>query len=257
MPLRTAVACCLVLLASLSWSRPACAQARNNELEIAVPETFWGFDGKAVRETFTPLSILVQNTGSKAASGTLRLTRQMPREATKEPAIDIPFDVPPFDERWVQIAPYILDEYIPWQITWGPKPSQTIEMSQPRLGEPAVILLVNPNDRPRPSGLLRRFRTNLFPASVTATDSLGTVFLNSIPDLQGARLQAFLEWLHRGGVVVLLHGDDQQYPKFPSGLAALNDPADVFHVGSGQVHRLPIDASDVKDSHLRIGIPKD
>jgi hypothetical protein len=181
----------------------------------------------------------------------------MPREATKEPAIDIPFDVPPFDERWVQITPYILDEYLPWQITWGPKSSQTIELSQPRLGEPAVILLVNPNDRPRSSGLLRRFRTNLFPVSVTATDSLGTVFLNSVPDLQGARLQAFLEWLRRGGRVVVLHGDDQQYPRFPSALAALNDPSDSFQVGSGQVHRLPIDAADVKESQLRTGVSKE
>jgi hypothetical protein len=252
MPVWTAVACCVIVMAGLAGPRPAAAQAPSDDLEISVPETVWGFDGKAVKETFTPLSILVQNPGPRIASGTMRLDRQMPLDSVKEPPIEIPFDVPPFEERWVQIAPYIVDEFTPWQLTWGKKPSQTVEIPQPRLGDVAVVLMVNPNDRPRSTGVLRRFRSNLFPASVTATDGLETVFLNSIPDLQGARLQSFLDWLHRGGHIVLLHGDDQKYPTFPSALAALNDPADVFHVGSGEVRRLALDASDVNEKQLRL-----
>jgi hypothetical protein len=227
------------------------AQENPSDLEINIPETVWGFDGKVVRETFSPLSILVQNPGPKMLSSKLHLTRQMPIGPVVEPPIEIEFDVPPFEERWVQAAPYVLDEHIPWQITWGPREKQKVELPQARLGDPAIVLLANPNDRPKPSGALRRFRSNLFPISITFTDGLQAVFLDSVPDIQGARLQTFVEWLHRGGTVVLLHDDDHAYPKFPSALAMLNAPGDSFEVGSGRVRRLPMRARDVDDLQLR------
>jgi len=246
--------CCVVAMAGLACSDSACAQTDPRELEVSVGETLWGFDGKAVVDTFTPLSILVQNTGPKNATGTFRLQRGLPLETSREPAIDIPFDIPPFEERWIQAAPYIVDDYIPWQLSWGPREKQKVELPQARVGDAAVILLVNPNDRARPSGVVRRFRSNLFPATITATDGLRAVLLNSVPDMQGARLQTFLEWLHRGGRVILLHGDDRQFPRFPSTLAALNNPEETFTVGSGQVRRLPVEASDIDEAQLRRAI---
>jgi len=252
MSIRTTAACCLIVLAGIAAPPAASAQTGSDDLQIAIPETVWGFDGKAVRESFMPLSILVRNMSAKTASGSLRLVRQIQLDRLQEPPIDIPFDIPPFEERWLQVAPYVVDEFAPWEIIWGKKASERVEIPQPRLGPPATVLLHNPNDRARATGLLRRFSANLFPASVTSTDALETVFLDSIPDLQGARLQAFLEWLRRGGRVILLHGDDQNFPKFPPALAVLNDPAETFLVGNGEVRRLPLDASRVDNKQLRL-----
>ncbi|HVJ69366.1 MAG TPA: hypothetical protein VM510_15380 [Caulifigura sp.] len=227
------------------------AQPAAGELEIDIKETVWGFDGKTVREAFVPLSILVQNQGSKPISGAFRLTRMVPRDAAREPQVEVPFDVPPFEERWVQMAPFIVDEYIPYELRWGPRDKQKIELPQARIGDPAIVLLTNPNDRPRPSGGLRRFRTNLFPASVSATDGLQAVFLDGPPDFQGARLQAFLEWLHSGGTVVILHDDNHSFPKFPSALAVLNEARDSHQVGAGRVQRLGMQARDVDEALIR------
>ncbi len=187
-----------------------------------------------MRETFTPLSILVRNTGAGAASGRLTLRRMVLIEAAQEPLIQIPFEVPPFEERWIQSGVYVLDENAQWEVSWGPDPKQKAEFPTPRLGDQATILLQNPDDRPRSTGLLRRFRTNLFPASVTMTDGLRAVFVDSIPELQGARLQAFLEWLARGGTVVVLQGEDGVYPRFSGPLAVLNDAREVSAVGGGR-----------------------
>ncbi|QDT56265.1 hypothetical protein Pan44_43170 [Caulifigura coniformis] len=241
---------CAVAMACLACPETVCAQTDPGELAINVGETLWGFDGKAVADTFTPLSILVQNTGPKSASGTFRLQRGLPLDVNREPPIEIPFEVPPFEERWIQAAPYIVDDYIPWQLSWGRRENQKLELPQARLGEAAAILLVNPNDRARSSGAVRRFRSNLFPATITVTDGLQTVFLNSVPDIQGARLQTFLEWLNRGGRVILLQGDDHQFPRFPSTLAALNNPEETFAVGSGQVRRMAVEVGDIDEAQL-------
>ncbi len=231
---------------------PATAQNPSRKLDINVSETTWGFDGKAVREAFVPLSLLVQNTGPTTASGTFRLTRNLPLEIAREPPIEMPFDIPPFEERWVQIVPFVHDDSIPHSLNWGPAPGQTVEIPQPRLGAPATVLLANPGERGRPTGILRRFRTNLFPVSVTATDALGTVFLDTVPDFQGARLQSFLEWLKRGGAVVVLHGENHEFPRFPSTLAVLNDPAPRFLVGAGEVRRVALQARDIDSAQLRL-----
>ena len=237
-----------ILLASPAMSR---AQT-SNDVEILVPETTWGFDGKAVNETFTPLHVLVQNPGPKAASGLLKVRRITSLETAPEPPVLAPFDIPPFEERWIQVPVFIPDDYVPFELSWGAGANQKVEVPQARLGDPAIVLLTNPADRPRSSGLLRRFRASLFPPTVTLTDGLGVVFLDSPPNFPGARMQAFFDWLNCGGTVVLLHDEQDQFPKFPTPLTVLNDPREEFAVGAGRVRRLARQAGAVTEAEMRL-----
>jgi hypothetical protein len=219
---------------------------------VAVEEMVWGFDGKGVRNTFTPLSVLLRNNGAAPVSGTLMLERVSGGTARR---IDVPieadFNVPPFDQRWVQLVPWISDGYDSWRLRWGPGPKQVTDVPTPRAAERGVVLLVDPDELSRRIGAIRRFSSDVFPPSVTATDCLDAVVLDSAPDLQGARLQSFLDWIHRGGRVFLIRDDLEQFPKFPGALDVLNKPESDFTVGLGRVRRLDIRAIDIDPSLLK------
>jgi len=218
---------------------------------VIVEETRWGFDGKAQRATFTPLSILLVNPDAKPAGGKLKLLRITGMNKPVDVPIEFEYDVPPFEQRWVQVIPHVIDEYDSWYLAWGDAARERAEIPPPRLGDPAVVLLHNTRELPRSVGAIKRFPVDLFPPSVTATDSLDAVVLDTSPELQGARLQAFLEWIRRGGRVFLLQDDQGRYPQFPTALGALSTNADEFSVGSGRVRRLEKQAADIDPELLR------
>jgi hypothetical protein len=116
------------------------------------------------------------------------------------------------------------------------------------------VLLYDPDALQTAGGVLHRFPTDLFPTSVTALDGLRGVVMDRPPRWQGARRQAFLDWLLLGGRVYLLQDEQGQYPDFGEGLLVLNRAPDRFDVGGGQVRRLPrtVAALDPKSIHDKI-----
>jgi len=225
----------LVTLACLV--APAAAQD-----EIVIKELQWGFDGKTTERTFTPLSVLVQNDSAENIEGTLRLIKTVQLSKQIDAAWEQDFFVSAFSSRWVQFTPFVISDFESWQLQLG---KQRIEVPTPRIADPATVLVYDPADVLDAGGVLRRFDQALFPVSVTATDSLRGVVLDHVPDWQGARVQAFLDWLHQGGRVFVLHNRDGEYPRFPESLKVLNRPDDRFRAGSGLVQRLPLEAADI------------
>jgi hypothetical protein len=106
------------------------------------------------------------------------------------------------------------------------------------------VLIDDPDDLDI-GGSLKRFNQMLFPVSVTGTDGLEAVVLNFSPDWQGARAQAFVEWLQRGGRAYILRGRDGRSPQFSDELSILNGAGERTRVGAGLVKRLALEAADL------------
>jgi hypothetical protein len=121
----------------------------------------------------------------------------------------------------------------------------------PQIGEPATVLLYDPEDLQFAGGVLRRFEVNLFPASVTGTDALRGVVMDRPPRWQGARRQAFLDWLGRGGKVFLLQDEQGRFPTFPESLNRLNGGGDRFFVGAGTVQRIARSVSEMTPDFVK------
>lgn len=224
---------------------------------VVISQFEWGFDGKAVQRTFTPLSVLVQNNGPTPASGRLVLTKHIQLNQQIDAEYVQTYYVSGFSSRWVQLTPYVIDDYETWTISWGEERNQTAEIPTPRMGERATVLIHDPETVQIAGGVLRRCDQALFPISVTATDGLRGLVFDRAPDWQGAREQAFLEWLRRGGRVYLLDSPDGGPPQFQGDLAILNRPEDRFRVGAGIVRRIPLQAADIDYDTARAAILKD
>lgn len=234
------------VVAALLLSVPPIVLAQDSG-EIVIEQVEWGFDGKAVQRTFTPLSVLISNPGSAPAEGTLQLTRAVQLTHRVGAVCEEEYYLSPAESRWVQFTPYVMGDWENWFLTWGAGADQKLDIPTPRSGDPAVVLIDDPDDLDI-GGSLRRFNQMLFPVSVTGTDGLEAVVLNLSPDWQGARAQAFVEWLHRGGRVYIAPGRDGRYPEFSGELGILNEAGDRTRVGAGLVKRLDVAAGNLDRS---------
>jgi hypothetical protein len=246
------------LALSIGSARFACAQdPSKSEGNIEIRQIEWGFDGKATPRTFVPLSLLVENTGAIPATGKIRLTKYFGLDRQVDAEFEQSYFVSGFSTKWVQLTPFVVEDFEQWRLTWGPQFRNRADVPTPRTGERATVLFAEPEDITAVGSALRRCDVALFPISVTGTDSLRGAVLHAVPNWQAARAQAFKEWLERGGRVYLIHGADGEYPRFPSELAFLNNPADRFRVGVGHVRRLPLSVRDIDAETARQQILND
>ena len=194
----------------------------------------WGFDGKVVLHRFNPLSVLVQNNSPEPFDGMVS-ARKFSAGPVGERIVE-PAYLAPFTSRWVQLYPLVLEDGEGWRLTFEAKGlrTQVFDVAEPKAGTPATIFL-SPGDRLGLSlpGLVR-LEDNLFPPMVTATDGLRAVVLSHAPKWDEPRQQAFLDWLHRGGTLHLLHDASGQFPVFGGKLQALNG---VNLLGGGRIRR--------------------
>lgn len=239
------------------------ARAQDEELvltadgAVVIKQIEWGFDGKATQHTFTPLSVLVQNNSAAPVSGTLRLTKHIQLNQRIDAEYVQTYFVSGFSSRWVQLTPLVMEDYETWTLVWGEGRNERAEIPTPRTGDRATVLMHDPSDLQSAGGVLRRCDQALFPVSVTATDGLRGVVFDRAPDWQGAREQAFLEWLQLGGRVYLLNGPDGSAPNFTGELSVLNQPDDRFRVGSGLVLRIPLAPREIDFETAQTSILQD
>jgi hypothetical protein len=227
------------------------ASADDKQAAITIERVQWGFDGKAPERTFTPLSVLVQNNTPLEFEGTLTLTKLIQSTKPIDAAIERDVYVGPLSSRWVQFVPYVISDWEQWRLSWGKSADQRYDVPTPQIGEPATVLLYDPEDLQFAGGVLRRFEVNLFPASVTGTDALRGVVMDRPPRWQGARRQAFLDWLGRGGKVFLLQDEQGRFPRFPESLDPLNRGGDRFTVGAGTVQRIAMPVSELTPDFVK------
>jgi hypothetical protein len=217
---------------------------------LEAEEFVWGFNGKAVPGRFNILSVLLTNRAERPYEGVLFLYRSDGLGGRRGAELVRPCFVSPYSSKWVQFYPYVNDEYETWVLR--PQGAGTIEIPQPRLGAPAFVFLTDPDSPFARATALKVFPENLFPPTVTAADGLYALAIDHAPAWQAPRREAFLDWLHRGGIVHLFYGSSGKYPQFHADLSALNMPVEDFHVGAGRVVRHPCSRHEVTDKMLEI-----
>lgn len=213
--------------------------AADTPATATIEQTRWGFDNKFVARTFTPLSVLVRNDSPNEFEGKLRLTRSLRVNQQIDAVVEQDVYVGPLSSRWVQLMPYVVGEWEEWQLTWDGTNDDPYLVPSPNVGDRATVLIYDADELQSAGGVLNRFPADLFPTSVTALDGLRGIVLDQPPRWQGARRQAFLEWLRLGGRVYLLHNEQGEFPRFSDSLDVLNRQAERFQVGSGTVRRIP------------------
>ena len=238
-----------VLLLTLFHTVPVLAQATQ---QVRIADKIWGFDGRVMNGQFMPLSIELDNLSDEPieAEATLRSVAGMIRE-TGGTATQSVF-LGPHSRRWVQFYPYIVGMTSSWRFelrtenetfTFDPidQPrsvvdSNALQMKDADQSLPAVIL-----DRPdaliKIPATIKHMPEEIFPPYSTATHGLYALFMDHVPDWETPRQEAMLSWLKAGGRLHLLHDQNDQTLRFSGPLAALNEPFDEFHVGSGSVTR--------------------
>lgn len=218
-------------------------------------EVRWGFDGKLTRNRFNVLSILVNHPLPAAFEGEMRLTKRINSGSRVDaPLIETVF-VSPFGERWVQFYPYISslgNESEDFHLEIFSKTGQlvqSVELPRARFGWPSRIM-IDGGGLTRKNLPLKRLPDVLFPPFVTATDGLQAVFLDSVPNWDEPRRQAFLDWLTLGGTAYVLHDVNGGFPEFPAAMGVLNGPLDQRSVGAGRVFRVAFSRTDATPEKL-------
>ena len=227
---------------------------------LDVERVVWGFDGRVVAHRFNLLSVEVANNDAQPFDGALEIRKTSgggPRIGAR--IIERVF-VAPYTRRWVQFYLYVMNDWEEWTLTQRTgRTAKRLRLDLPKLSERARIILVAEDDPFASSGGLKQFPENLFPPMVTATDSLEAVVLDHVPRWENARVEAFVDWLRRGGRVHICQNGDGQYPQFPESLAVLNSPIDQNRVGSGLVtrHARKLSQFDTQFVHDQILQPAD
>ena len=215
-----------LFLALLALASPA--------LGVEIKETRWGFEGRVVASRFNLLSVRVAHAGPAPFEGELILRETRGGEQPVGAPLVQPLYLTPGAERWVQFTPFVAAEY-DWLLRWGRKTNEGLTIPPAKFGAPATVLLVQPGPF-NPAGQLRAFPDDLFPSTVSATDSLDMVALDHIPRWEASRREAFLDWVRRGGVVHLLRTGDG-FPAFEGDLAPLNTTTPEERLGAGRIVR--------------------
>jgi len=218
---------CLCLFLVLSQQVFA---APNIDIEYAE----WGFDGRAVPGRFNLLSVEIRNSGDMPFEGTLSLRRLLTTAGawTGIEHAEAIF-VGPFSQKLVYFYPYILVTADEWELRWGESLDDTYVVERPALSNGDRVIL---NDQELLSGIipgLKGSRDDLFPPTVTGTDTLRTVVLDHTPRWEEPRRRAFRDWLYLGGVLHVLHENTGDFPVLP--VEALNGPDRVQRYGAGRV----------------------
>ncbi|MDQ3622497.1 MAG: hypothetical protein M3463_08425 [Verrucomicrobiota bacterium] len=204
---------------------------------LEVRQTLWGFDGRVVPGRMSPFSVLLANPGNAPFDGEVVL-RQLGGLGghSGAPYVQAVY-LAPRSERWVQFHAFMDSSAHEFALSWGRGAKERVELDAPAAGPPARVLLSDPDNPFAAGGSLKVFPDQLFPTTVAATDSLDAVALDYAPRWEPARREAFLDWLRRGGLVLVLASLNGEFPVFGEQLDVLNFSGDSARVGAGTVLR--------------------
>ncbi|MEA3211571.1 MAG: hypothetical protein QOE70_4628 [Chthoniobacter sp.] len=221
------------LVLALWWGALAAAPLR----ALEVRQVLWGFDGRMVPGRIGPVSVLLANPGNGTFDGEIVLRETGGIGGHNGAPYVQPAFIGPQNERWVQFHVFVVNGGEDFALQWGRGAKEHFELERPAAGPPAHVLLSDPGNPFGGSPALKLFPDQLFPTTVAATDGLDAVVLDYVPRWEPARREAFVDWLKRGGTVLLLPATNGEAPVFTEQLAVLNGTADSTRVGAGTVLR--------------------
>ena len=230
---------------------------------ITIEEPRWGFNGKVAINRFNLLSILVNNPTPQPYEGVLVLRKSLGGAGFVDAEIVEPVALAPFTSRWVQFYPYIGNSWgnslsnENWTLIYG---RESTPIPVPRPAKYQRVILDDSSGLGGRGGVLKRMPENLFPAFVSATDALQVVGMDREPrSWIPSQKEAFLDWLHEGGTLVLLQGSAGKFPEFSGPLAILNSPLDNRQYGSGRIMKIAMQRGQFDETQARsafVDLPK-
>jgi len=217
------------------------AQIRGVELE----ETIWDFGDASPGDQIGLVSVLLRNDAPEPFEAPVELSPSFRGLGSSGTVLVEQVFIAPNSSRWVQFYPYRPSHMVEWVITCGRRERfdlpavKTISTytNNETAKRPMVAWLVGDNQASSARGAVPTFPAELFPATVTATNGLHVAILNEDPRWDQPRRVAFLQWLHRGGILHLYHGVDGAFPTFGGELAVLNNDSPTQQVGQGNIIR--------------------
>ena len=209
---------------------------------LEVRQVLWGFDGRVVPNRFNPVSVLISNPDGKVFDDALSLTETRGLNISDADIVQ-PAYLAPQTQRWVQFHVFVRGSS-EFRLRWR---GGSADVPNPTTSGPARVILTDPANPFVAAASLKTFPDDLFPTSLAATDALDAVVLDYAPRWDAARRDAFLDWLRRGGIVLVIHGAGGAYPQFTETLAPLNIDGDSARVGSGHVLRQPVTRREVNE----------
>ncbi len=205
---------------------------------LEVRESLWGFDARVVPGRMNIVSVRVANPGKANFEGVLKLRESGGVGGTNGAPYVQPVFLSPGTERWVQFTVFIEAGYEQFVLEW--ERGGSAQLAQAAIGPPARVILSDAEGAFAASSRVRSFSDALFPTTVAAMDGLDALALDYVPRWEPARRAALLDWVRRGGLLLVLPGADGKWPQFTEQLAALNGPEDMIRLGAGQVVRVAL-----------------
>ena len=224
----------MLLATILSLCGPASA--------VQVRKSQWGFDGKIVADGHNLLSVFVDNPLDRPVEVVLRLERSDRGISRIGVAYDESVYLAPFQSRWVQFYPFVVNDNDDWRVRWKDEEGrheQDVDDDRPLVGGLARIRLMPGETISRNRSGWKSFPDDLFPPSVTGTATLAAMVIDYVPRWEAARRNALLEWIHAGGTLLVAPGESGEYPHFTDELFPLNLTIDQQELGKGKVQRVP------------------
>ncbi len=211
-------------LPTLAWGDP----------ELEVRDARWGFDGKKRFEAFNLLTLQVHNPSNEPYQGFIRLNPILGTSSVGL-AEEQRISVAPGGSRTVQFTPFLKPHGAhDWEVRWQGGSNRLAQLlsDQDASGLATVKLRIGEQS----SGNFASFPPEQFPTNVSATSTLGALFVGADPQWGAARADTFLQWLRRGGHLHLCQDATGEDIRFQGSLAVLND-SNVRSLGHGIITR--------------------
>jgi hypothetical protein len=241
--------------AFLTWlaaTAIAASAARAHALDVDPPE--WGFDGHVVPMAFNIVTIGVRNSSNTPFEGDILLQEGNAALRGDLPLVEKGLYIEPGGYRRLQFFPFITESWVEYRLIWGEGDRERVSVAGNgyplKTGPRAVVLLRDALTSRLLRARVPSFDESDFPIAAPGTDTLRGVVLDHVPRWDSLRLQAFRDWIGGGGRVHILRGANNEYPKFPAPLEALNEPSDSAPLGSGRVLHHPMTVGDMTDEFV-------
>ncbi len=221
---------------------------------LQIADVQWGFDGHVVPDRVNLLTLRLVNETGVPFKGTVHLIKiEGAATYVGAPQAQEVF-LTPGGTRWIQFYTWNNRSEESWRLSWGDRIGRFSAgedlQKQPKFGPPARVLLNEPGSLLASRARVITFPEDIFPVTVSATDGLWSVIMDHPPRWEPARREAFLDWLHRGGIVHVIYGPDGRFPIFAGDMAFLNQDKDRYPVGSGRVLRHKLRRDDLTEDAL-------
>ncbi len=207
---------------------------------IEIEDMRWGFNGKVAINRFNLLSVLISNPVPQPFEGEVVLRKTFGGGSPVDAPIVEQLSIAGSTSKWVQFYPYINSSWgnaignETWRLEY--ERGKAVDVPTPRVAKYQRVILDDSTGLTPRGGVLKQMPDNLFPAFVSATDALQVVAFDREPRTWiPTQKEAFLDWLHLGGTVVLMKGPTGKVPEFSGPLAVLNSPLDDRRYGAGRI----------------------